>query len=74
MMVPAFIHFMAVDSPIFNGVLIQLINETMKAEEHMFLVGGKDAYIRLSKQYKNVVYEPNFQLSTIQNMIQDVKS
>lgn len=66
MMVPAFIHFMAVDSPIFNGVLIQLINETMKAEEHMFLVGGKDAYIRLSKQYKNVVYEPNFQLSTIQ--------
>lgn len=62
---PRFVHFMSVDSPIFNSVFIQLVNEEMNGEEHLFLIGGEGTYVTLSKQYKNVVFELDYRLATI---------
>lgn len=62
---PHFIHFMSVDSPVFNTELIRLVNENMCGEEHLFIMQGKVTYEKLSQCYKNIAYEPYFQLSTV---------
>lgn len=60
-----FIHFMSVDSPVFNGELIRLVNEAMDGREHLFVINGKNTKEQLSQEYSNVIYESSYRLSTV---------
>lgn len=63
-----FLHFMSVPSPVFNSVLIELVNSAAAEEkggEHLFMLSKRDTFEQLSARYDNVRYEPDQSLSTI---------
>lgn len=62
---PAFIHLMPMDSLIFNGELIRLINNEIDGCNHLFILSDRASFDQLSTQYTNVRYEPRIRLKTI---------
>lgn len=56
-----YLHFMPIDSPVFNGVLIDLINRHLDraTEEHLFLLGGEKNFRELKERYPNVRFLPH---------------
>lgn len=51
-----YLHFMPIDSPVFNGVLIDLINEHVPdaLTEHLFLLAGEKNIRELGSRYPNI--------------------
>ena len=51
-----YLHFMPIDSPVFNGVLIDLINENLPdaLTEHLFLLSGEKNIRELGSRYPNI--------------------
>lgn len=61
-----FVHFMPVDSPIFNSEFIKLISEIPNIGEHIFVIGGKGTLKCLEgTSYNNVRYEPRQRLAAV---------
>lgn len=67
-----FIHFMPVDSPIFNGEFIKRINAMDDIGEHLFLISGKSSLKSLEgTSCDNVRYEPEQGLPALRRYSSD---
>lgn len=55
-----FIHLMTVNSPIFNGELIKIINGYMASKNHCFYLMHFDNYKKVAN-YENCIFDPNIQ-------------
>ncbi len=50
------IHFMTINSPIFNIELIKLINSNFNNSEHLFILSNHENY-NMVREYKNCIYD-----------------
>ncbi len=51
-----YLHFMPIDSPVFNGVLIEMINDHIPnaLNEHAFLLAGEKNFREMQGRYPNI--------------------
>lgn len=60
------IHYMPINSPIFNGELIKLINDNIRGDHsHLFVMSDKETYDKLSGVYDNLKHVPKITLGMV---------